>query len=168
MRTVSRDLFTGLPLVEKFSLRDVTHTQRLKMSSSETKQKIKLLKKIVLEDQMGFLCEELGDPGRYFPYLRSKRMLDSMDCQSIRSQVTFKEQVQQLIGVLKGRQSSKGEHAFDVLVEALKKQRVQAHIARTLQKALAKAEEENVVPDGMLVMLKDYSRSICMYLLHRC
>ena len=100
------------------------------------------LKKMVLEDQMGFLCEELGDPKRYFPYLRSKGTLDSIDCQSIRSQATFKEQVEEMISVLKGRQSSKGEHAFDVLVEVLKQQRVQAHIARSLQKALTKAKEE--------------------------
>lgn len=97
---------------------------------------------------MGFLCEELGDPGRYFPYLRSKRMLDSMDCQSIRSQVTFKDQIQELIGILKSRRTSKGEHAFDVLVDALKKQRVQAHIARALQKALAKAKDETATVNG--------------------
>ena len=97
---------------------------------------------------MGFLCEELGDPGRYFPYLRSKRMLDSTDCQSIRSQVTFKDQIQELIGILKSRKTSKGEHAFDVLVDALKKQRVQAHIARALQKALAKAKDETATVNG--------------------
>lgn len=107
-----------------------------------------VLKKSVLEDQIGFLSEELGDPGRYFPYLRSKRMLDSSDCQLIRAQVTFKDQVQELIGLLNSRQSSKGEGAFDVLVDALKKQRVQAHIARALQKALAKAKEEGIMPNG--------------------
>ena len=111
------------------------------------------MKQFVLEDQMAFLCEELGDPGRYFPYLRSKRMLDSSDCQSIRSQVTFKEQVQSLMDLLKSRQSSKGESAFDVLVDALKKQRVQAHIARALQRALAKAKEEGVVYNGKLLWL---------------
>lgn len=106
------------------------------------------LKKSVLEDQMGFLCEELGDPGRYFPYLRSKRMLDSTDCQSIRSQVAFKDQIQELIGLLKSRETSKGEGAFDVLVDALKRQRVQAHIARALLKALAKAKEEITMTNG--------------------
>lgn len=76
-------------------------------------------------------------------------MLDSSDCQSIRAQITFKDQVQFLIGVLKSRETTKGEGAFDVLVEALKKQRVQAHIARALQKALAKAKEEGgVIPNG--------------------
>lgn len=107
-----------------------------------------LAKQMVLEDQIGFLCEELGDPGRYFPYLRSKRMLDTSDCQSIRAHATFKDQVQELIGLLKSRQSSKGEGAFDVLVDALKKQRVQAHVARALQRALAKAKEEGVLSNG--------------------
>lgn len=120
----------------------------VRMSTLEV-QSASELKGLILEEQMGFLCEELGDPGRYFPYLRSKRMLDSSDCQSIRSQTTFREQVQQLIGILKGRQSSKGEQAFDVLVDALKRQRVQAHIARTLQKALARAKEESVNSSGM-------------------
>ena len=73
-------------------------------------------------------------------------MLDSSDCQSIRSKTTFRDQVQQLIGLLNKRQSSKGEQGFDVLVDALKRQRVQAHIARTLQKALARAKDSN----GML------------------
>lgn len=119
------------------------------------------LKRSVLEDQMGFLCEELGDPGRYFPYLRSKRMLDSSDCQTIRSQATFREQVLKLVGILKCRESSKGEQAFDVLVDALKKQRVQAHIARTLQKALARASEEPTITNGnytvLLLIAKIYS-----------
>jgi hypothetical protein len=106
------------------------------------------VKQSVLEDQIGYLCEELGDPGRYFPHLRAKRLLDASDCQSIRAQVTFKDQVQLLIGLLKTRRSSKGESAFDVLVDALKKQRVQAHIARALQRALAKAKDETIIPNG--------------------
>ncbi len=114
-------------------------------SSSEVE---KGLKKLVLEEQMDFLCEELGDPKRYFPYLRSKGTLDNLDCQSIRAQTTFKEQVEQMISLLKGRQSYKGEHAFDVLVEALKQQRVQAHIARSLQRALAKAKAEVILTHG--------------------
>lgn len=121
------------------------------MSTSE-----KVLKKQVLEEQMGFLCEELGDPKRYFPYLRSKGALDSSDCQSIRAQTTFKEQVEEMVSLLKGRQSRKGEHAFDVLVEALKQQRVQAHIARSLQKALAKAKEDTTMSNGKPCCLKGY------------
>ena len=104
---------------------------------------LKKLKDEVLESQIEFLCEELGDPGRYFPQLRSKGILDSSDCELIRSKVTVKEKVQELIEFVKGRQSNKGEHSFDVLVDALKKQRVQAHVARGLQKALAEAKEES-------------------------
>ena len=130
-----------------------------------------LLKKMVLEEQMGFLCEELGDPKRYFPYLRSKGTLDNIDCQSIRAQITLKEQVEEMISLLKGRQSTKGEHAFDVLVEALKQQRVQAHIARSLQKALAKAKEEKVSSNGevnsllarSLHMSNDLMVPCCLY-----
>lgn len=114
------------------------------------------MKKNVLEDQMGFLCEELGDPGRYFPFFRSKKMLDSSDCQHIRSLSTFKDQIQELIERLKSRESNKGEGGFDVLVDALKKQRVQAHIARALQKALAKAKEEAVTtPSSGMVARRD-------------
>lgn len=114
-------------------------------------KKITSLKKRVLDGQIGFLCEELGDPGRYFPYLRSKGVLNPSDCQSIRSRTNYREQVQHLIEILKGRVSTKGEQAFDILVDALKRQRVQAHIARTLQKALARAKEESFTPNGMFI-----------------
>lgn len=103
---------------------------------------MKELKDEVLESQIEFLGEELGDPGRYFPQLRSKGILDVSDCELIRSKVTLMEKIQALIGLVKGRQSNKGDHSFDILVDALKKQRVQAHIARGLQKALAKAKED--------------------------
>lgn len=103
---------------------------------------VKVLKDEVLESQVEFLCEELGDPGRYFPQLRSKGILNATDCQVIRSKVTFKEKIEELVALVKGRESNKGEHSFDILVDALKKQRVQAHIARGLQKALAKAKED--------------------------
>ena len=100
------------------------------------------LKDKVLEKQIEFLCEELGDPGRYFPQLKSKGILNVSDCELIRSRVTCREKIQELVGLVKGRRSNKGEHSFDILVDALKKQRVQAHIARGLQKALAKAKED--------------------------
>ena len=124
------------------------------------------MKKNLLEDQMGFLCEELGDPGRYFPFFRSKKMLDSSDCQHIRSLSTFKDQIQELIERLKSRESNKGEGGFDVLVDALKKQRVQAHIARALQKALAKAKEEAVTTpsSGMITIAKP----MCCVVLYVC
>ncbi len=109
---------------------------------------LKEVKTQVLEEQIGYLCEELGDPGRYLPQLRSKGILNSEDCQIIRSKVTFTEKTHALVELLKGRQSTKGEHSLDLLVDALKKQRVQAHIARGLQKALAKATDEATKFDG--------------------
>lgn len=81
-------------------------------------------------------------------------MLDSEDCQTIRNQPSFKDQVQVLVGLLKDRQSSKREHAFDVLVDALKKQRVQAHIARALLKALTKAKDEAITPNGIMYTIE--------------
>lgn len=124
------------------------YTASFSSESSVSEQTLVTLKKQVLEDQMGFLCEELGDPGRYFPHLRSQHILEAGDCQVIRSKVTFKDKTQELIDMVKDRQSKKGEHAFDVLVEAFKKGRVQAHIARALQRALVKAKEDVIRPNG--------------------
>lgn len=99
---------------------------------------------------MSYLCEELGDPGRYFPYLRSKGVLDNGDCEMIRAEVTSQAKTEKFVEMIsKGRQSGRGEHPFDVLVDALKKQRVQAHIARQLQKALAKLKSDKEREKGM-------------------
>ena len=108
------------------------------------------LKDKVLESQVEFLYEELGDPGRYLPQLRSKGILSLSDCQMIRTKETFREKIEALVNSIKGRVSTKNEHSFDVLVDALKKQRVQAHIAKVLQKALAKAKE--IMPSKCIVL----------------
>ena len=50
-------------------------------------------------------------------------------------------QVHELIELIHTRRSEKDGHAMDVLMEALRKQRVQAHIAGELQRALARAKE---------------------------
>lgn len=47
-----------------------------------------------------------------------------------------------MIELICSRQSEKDGHAMDVLMEALRKQRVQAHIAGELQRALARAKEQ--------------------------
>jgi len=99
------------------------------------------LKDSVLQSHTEFLLEELGDPGRYLPHLRSKGVLTLTDCQIIRSKETFRGKIESLVECLRGRLTSKNEHSFDILVDALKKQRVQAHIARGLQKALVKEKE---------------------------
>ena len=105
---------------------------------------LKALKKEVLYGQIHYLSEELGDPGRYFPFLKSKGVLDSEDCDRIRAKESGRTKVEEFVERLHKRQSSRGDPAFDVLVDALKKQKVQAHIARALQRAFAKrkAEEE--------------------------
>ena len=115
-----------------------------KMSENEMKSQ-------VLTGQMNYLCEELGDPGRYFPYLRSKGILDNEDCQRIRSEITSQAKTESFVETIsRGRQSGRGEHPFDVLVDALKKQRVQAHIARQLQKALARIKSDKEKEKGSI------------------
>ena len=42
--------------------------------------------------------------------------------------------------LIRQRRSDKGEHAMDVFMDALRKQRVQAHIAGELQRELARAK----------------------------
>ena len=47
-----------------------------------------------------------------------------------------------MIELIHKRHSEKDGHAMDVLMEALRKQRVQAHIARELHRALARAKDQ--------------------------
>ena len=35
-------------------------------------RELKILKSEVFKEQLGYLSDELGDPGRYFPFLKSK------------------------------------------------------------------------------------------------
>lgn len=109
-----------------------------------SEDQLKSLKAKVLAEQVHYLSEELGDPGRYFPFLKSKGLLDTEDCDRIRAKETSKERVDTFVELVHKRESSRGEPAFDVLVDALKRQKVQAHIARVLQRAFArrKGEEE--------------------------
>ena len=121
------------------------------------------LKKQVLIDRVDYLSGEIGDPGRYFPALRAKGVLSPEDCEKIKAKVTSREkvkiipcsddevgryglyftlQVYEMIELIHKRHSEKDGHAMDVLMEALRKQRVQAHIARELQRALARAIKE--------------------------
>ena len=48
----------------------------------------------------------------------------------------------EMIELIHSRHSERDGHAMDVLMEALRKQRVQAHIARELQRALARAKDQ--------------------------
>lgn len=114
---------------------------------------LKTLKEEVLYGQIHYLSEELGDPGRYFPFLKSKGVLDNEDCDRIRAKDTSRTKVEEFVERLYKRQSSRGDPAFDVLVDALKKQKVQAHIARALQRAFAKRKTEEERRKGELISL---------------
>ena len=116
------------------------------------------LKGMVLIGRVDYLSAELGDPARYFPALRAKGVLFPEDCEKIKAKVTASEkvkaqfyavrnldlaaQVYEMIELIHTRHSEKDGHAMDVLMEDLRKQRVQAHIARELQRALARAKEQ--------------------------
>lgn len=107
-----------------------------------TDGELQKVKQEVLKEQEAYLCEELGDPGRYFPFLRSKGVLAQQDCESIRNQPTTDLRVGVFVKALVTLRGNSGVSAFDVFVEALKKQKVQAHIARSLLKAFARKKGE--------------------------
>lgn len=115
-----------------------------------TDEQLNHLKKTVLLEKISYLCEELGDPGRYFPELRSKNVLSTVDTQLIKSKATDNEKTDEFVSLICTRQSSTGQHGLDVFVEALKKQRVHAHVARTLLRAFnkKKAEAERTSKSG--------------------
>jgi hypothetical protein len=100
------------------------------------------LKGNVLIGRVDYLSAELGDPSRYFPALRAKGVLFPEDCEKIKAKVTASEKVYEMIELIHTRHSERDGHAMDVLMEALRKQRVQAHIARELQRALARAKDQ--------------------------
>ena len=96
----------------------------------------KAVKTAVLNEEYSYLCNELGDPGRYFPHFRSKNLLDNKDCERIRSKATSSEKTELLLEIVMGREGPYSEHPLDILISELKKQRVQVHIARRLQRTL--------------------------------
>lgn len=102
----------------------------------------KELKAEVFHNHIDFLSEELGDPKLYFPTLKARGVLDETDCEIIRSKVTSKEKADTFVEIVYKRESSTGEPAFDVFVEVLLSEVVQAHIARVLLKAFAKRKPE--------------------------
>ena len=111
-------------------------------SQTLSSEQLKELKKSVLLDKLAYLCEELGDPGRYFPELRSKHVLDVTDTDVIKSKPTELEKTTEFVTIISKRSASNGQHGLDVLVEALRKQRVHAHVGRTLTRALNKKKAE--------------------------
>lgn len=117
--------------------------QFLVMASDDAK--LKLLKKQVLLDQVELLSDDMGSPERYFPQFRSAGLLDRNDCETIRHLVTTRDKVLKFVDILtEGRQGRDKRPAFDVLVGILNREGVHASVARELQKALAKAKEEEL------------------------
>ena len=60
-----------------------------------TQKEMNELKSEVLQERMDYLCNQLGDPRRYFPALRSKGVLTYDDCERVKSKVTSTEKVRE-------------------------------------------------------------------------
>lgn len=106
-----------------------------KQQSSED---VRTLKLKVLRDHRDFLCRELGDPARYLPYLKSKGVLDDSGADRIKSKGTTSEKVDELVDALTRCGESYNGHPLDVLIDGIKRQKVQLHISRVLLKAANK------------------------------
>lgn len=107
-----------------------------------TEDQLSHLKLEVLKDKAEEVSQQLGDPGRYFPSFKGKRMLDASDCETIKNYPTSVERAGALLDIIVKRQGKHHEHPFDVLVKALKDLRVQVHIARILNTELARRKNE--------------------------
>ena len=103
-----------------------------------SEERVRSLKLQVLNEHRDFLCRELGDPARYLPYLRSKRVLDDNSAERIKSKTTTSEKVDELVDTLTQCGDSYDGHPLDVLIEGIKRQKVQLHISRVLLKAVNK------------------------------
>ena len=111
------------------------------LSESQTRS----LKKQVLRDYESKLTEGMGNPERYFTKLRSAGLLDRYDCEKIRHEVTSRDKVGVMVGILdQGRQGRDGRSPFDVLMDVLIEEGVHLAVARGLQRALARAKEEEL------------------------
>ena len=71
-----------------------------------TEKEMNELKSEVLRERIDYLCEELGDPGRYYPALRSKGVLTLDDCERVKSKVTSREKVSESVNPSGNRRSS--------------------------------------------------------------
>ena len=103
-----------------------------------TEKDLSALKNDVLKENIDKISDQLGDPGRYFASFKAKEILDRTDCETIKAQVTSIEKANVFIDTISGRRGRKGEHPYDVFVDALKRMKVHIHIVRILNQALAK------------------------------
>lgn len=101
--------------------------------------KIKAIKLDVLEKQRYYLGKSLGDPSRYYPFLRSKGIIDANSVQRINAKVTNADKVELLIDeLLNYKEGRCQEHPLDILVDGIYREGVQNHIARVLLKTFLK------------------------------
>ena len=107
-----------------------------------SEEQLSRLKLEVLKEKIGEVSQQLGDPGRYFPTFKGKGMLDASDCELIKAHPTSVERASSLLETVINRQGRHGDHPYDVFVEALKKVKVQVHIARILNQELARKRNE--------------------------
>lgn len=113
------------------------------MELSDTK--VNQLKRQVLETHVQAFCEDMGNPERYFPQLRSAGLLDKEDCETVRHEVTTRRKVEKFVDILcEGRQGRDETPAFDVLVEVLNREGVHSSVARGMQRSLARAKQEEI------------------------
>ena len=119
----------------RYYARNTSHKRGTMTEKQLSEERLRRLKLQVLNDHRDFLCRELGDPARYLPYLRSKRVLDDSSAERIKSKATPSEKVGELINTLI---DSGDGHPLDVLIEGIKRQKVQLHISRVLLKAVNK------------------------------
>lgn len=110
------------------------------------------VKAIVLLEliQQHYLEEHICDPGRYFPFLKRKKILSQAECCSIRQQQCFEYQLQKFVELI-----SLKEDGYDMFVEALRNQKVNAEVAAHLRKRVSEVDElysqGEWLKDGQLV-----------------
>ena len=113
---------------------------------TDRESKIKNIKVKVLVDQGDYLCKYLGDPSRYYPFLRAKGIIDAASVQKMNAKVTNSEKVQLLIDELLSHESRFQESPLDILVDGIYREGMQNHIARVLLKAfLKKCTDSNLL-----------------------
>lgn len=107
-----------------------------------TEAELDQIKRDVLKENVDELSRQMGDPGRYFASFKSKYLLDQADCEQIKSHPTSMERVTMLIETVLPREGRRGEHPYDVLIEALHRMKVHVHLARLLNQALARRRRD--------------------------
>ena len=99
------------------------------MSSNPSYSPAQKAKAVVLLSEQRHLEEHLGDPQRYFTALTRDKVLSREQCEEIRRQRSEELQLQRCLELV-----SAHERGFDVLVEAMIRQRTHSGLGKELQK----------------------------------